>query len=108
MKSIAEIRELVEVAQGFMNDLISRQAAIDIYDHRRTSDMSWQGGQTMTEAEIITRLIEGHGRCDTCEYEHYPKSVRPCEDCIYQEDRRSDNWKPKEAEHAAAADCIRA
>ena len=82
-----------------MNDLISRQAAIDIYDHRRTSDMSWQGGQTMTEAEIITRLIEGHGRCDTCEYEHYPKSVRPCEDCIYQEDRRSDNWKPKEAEH---------
>ena len=29
MKSIAEIRELVEVAQGFMNDCISRQAAID-------------------------------------------------------------------------------
>ena len=29
MKSIAEIRELVEVAQGFMNDLISRQAAIE-------------------------------------------------------------------------------
>lgn len=55
--------------------------------------------QTMTEAEIITRLVEGHGRCDTCEYEHYPKSVRPCEDCIYQEDRRSDNWKPKETEH---------
>ena len=53
----------------------------------------------MTEAEIIARLIEGHGRCDTCEYEHFPKSVRPCEDCIYQEDRRSDNWKPKEAEH---------
>ena len=34
MKSIAEIRELVEVAQGFMNDCISRQAAIDAEDSR--------------------------------------------------------------------------